>query len=40
MIIARDGESKKEYKIVPAGLHLARCYRIVDLGTQVTVFQG
>jgi len=40
MIIAKAGENRKEFKIVPAGLHLARCYRVVDLGTQVTVFQG
>jgi hypothetical protein len=40
MIIARAVESKKDFKLVPAGLYLARCYRIVDLGTQVTVFQG
>lgn len=25
---------------VPAGMHLARCYRIVDLGTQKTEFEG
>lgn len=25
---------------VPAGMHLARCYRIIDLGTQKSEFQG
>ncbi len=25
---------------VPPGMHLARCYRIVDMGTQKTEFQG
>jgi hypothetical protein len=25
---------------VPAGMHLARCYRIIDLGTQQTNFDG
>lgn len=25
---------------VPAGMHLARCYRIIDLGTQKTEFEG
>ena len=25
---------------VPAGMHLARCYRIVDLGTQKTEYKG
>ena len=29
-----------EFKPVPAGLHLARCYRIVDLGTQRSEFEG
>lgn len=30
----------KEYKLVPAGSHLARCYRIVDLGTQKSSYDG
>lgn len=30
----------REFKIVPAGTHLARLYRIVDLGTQTTTYQG
>ena len=30
----------REFKIVPAGTHLARLYRIVDLGTQTTAYQG
>lgn len=25
---------------VPAGMHLARCYRIIDLGTQTSEYQG
>jgi len=29
-----------DFKPVPAGMHLARCYRIIDLGTQKTEFQG
>ena len=29
-----------DFKQVPAGLHLARCYRIIDLGTQRTEFDG
>ena len=29
-----------EFKAVPAGLHLARCYRIIDLGTQRSEFDG
>jgi len=27
-------EDKGNFEVVPAGAHLARCYRIVDLGTQ------
>ena len=30
----------KEYKLVPAGSHLARCYRLVDLGTQRSDYEG
>lgn len=38
-LIARDsGESS--FTPVPTGMHLARCYRIIDLGTQKTEFQG
>lgn len=29
----------KEFKIMPAGSHVARCYSIVDLGTQEKVFK-
>jgi hypothetical protein len=28
------------FKPVPAGMHLARCYRIVDMGTQMTTWKG
>jgi hypothetical protein len=28
------------HRIVPAGVHLARCFRLVDLGTQPEVFEG
>lgn len=28
----------KEYKLAPVGLHLARCYGIIDLGTQTTTY--
>ena len=38
-LIAKDsGESS--FTPVPTGMHLARCYRIIDLGTQKTEFQG
>lgn len=29
-----------DFKLVPPGLHLARCYRIVDLGTQQIEYMG
>lgn len=38
-IVEASGGSR-EFRIVPAGTHLARLYRIVDLGTQTSDFQG
>ena len=38
--IVENTSSGGEFKAVPAGLHLARCYRIVDLGTQTTEYMG
>lgn len=32
--------TNKEFKPVPEGNHTARCFRIVDLGTQKTTYQG
>lgn len=32
--------SNKEFKPVPEGNHTARCYRVIDLGTQDVEFQG
>jgi len=37
MIVEDTGSS---FKPVPAGMHLARCYRIIDIGTQKTEFEG
>ena len=37
--IVKAGEGSS-FKPVPPGTHLARCYRIVDLGTQETNYQG
>ena len=39
MIIAKTDTTSK-FKPVPPGMHLARCYRIIDLGTQKKVWQG
>jgi len=33
-------ETKGDFKLAPAGNHLARCYRVIDLGTQKTTWQG
>jgi len=38
MIVESTQEST--FKPAPAGLHLARCYRIVDLGTQESTYEG
>lgn len=35
-----ENTSSGEFKAVPPGLHLARCYRIVDLGTQQSEYMG
>lgn len=37
MIVEDTGTS---FKPVPAGMHLARCYRIIDLGTQKSEYEG
>jgi hypothetical protein len=33
-------ESNSSFENCPPGLHLARCYRIIDLGTQETTYMG
>jgi hypothetical protein len=40
MSIIVENTSGGDFKQVPAGLHLARCYRVVDLGTQRTEYDG
>ena len=32
--------SESNFKPVPAGMHLARLYRIIDLGTQKSEYEG
>jgi hypothetical protein len=39
-LIASDSGGGSSFTPVPPGLHMARCYRIVDLGTQKTTFNG
>lgn len=36
-LIAKESGSATSFKPVPSGTHLARCYRIIDLGTQRVV---
>ena len=33
-------EDKGNFEATPSGMHLARCYRIIDLGTQKTEYMG
>lgn len=39
-LIAKESGGGGNFKPVPPGMHLARCYRIVDLGTQTSSYQG
>jgi hypothetical protein len=40
MSLIVTAKSESTFKPVPEGLHLARCYRIVDLGTQESTYLG
>ncbi len=40
MLIAKDSGETSTFTPVPPGMHLARCYRVVDLGTQRMEWQG
>jgi hypothetical protein len=33
-------DTQKDFKIAPAGLHMARLYSIIDLGHQATEWAG
>lgn len=39
-LVARASEKKSSFQPVPPGMHLARCYRVIDLGTQKSQWQG
>ena len=39
-LVAKDSGGDGNFTPVPPGMHLARCYRIVDLGTQKSEYQG
>lgn len=40
MIITGSNSERKQFQIAPAGTHLARLYRIIDLGTQMRDYEG
>jgi hypothetical protein len=40
MIVTGTSTEKKEFKVAPVGSHLARLYRIIDLGTQKSEYMG
>lgn len=40
MIITGSNTERKQFQIAPAGTHLARLYRIIDLGTQMREYDG
>lgn len=39
MPLVASREPEKEYELTPADTHIATCYRVIDLGTQVTPFK-
>lgn len=39
-LIATSSGTGREFKPVPAGNHVGRCYRVIDLGTQRSEWQG
>jgi hypothetical protein len=39
-LVAKDSGGGGEFTPVPPGMHLARCYRVIDLGTQESTYLG
>ena len=39
-LIAKESGGGGDFTPVPQGMHLARCYRVIDLGTQETTYLG
>jgi hypothetical protein len=39
-LVARESGGGSEFTPVPPGMHLARCYRVIDLGTQESSYLG
>ena len=40
MSLTVKANSESSFTPVPAGMHLARCYRVIDLGTQKSEYMG
>jgi hypothetical protein len=40
MIVTGSNSERRQFQIAPAGTHLARLYRIIDLGTQMREYEG
>jgi hypothetical protein len=40
MIVTGSNSDRKKFEIAPAGTHLARLYRVIDLGTQMREYEG
>jgi hypothetical protein len=40
MIVTGSNTERRQFQIAPAGTHLARLYRIIDLGTQIREYEG
>jgi hypothetical protein len=39
-LTVKDSGGGGSFTPVPPGMHLARCYRVIDMGTQTTTWQG
>lgn len=39
-LTVKSSGGSSSFKPVPPGMHLARCYRVVDMGTQTTTWKG
>jgi len=40
MIVTGSNKERRQFQIAPTGTHLARLYRIIDLGTQMRDYEG
>jgi hypothetical protein len=40
LTMPKKGAGSGDFELTPAGTHVATCYRVIDLGTQETKFEG